>query len=133
MSTNDTFLAVFLGSKTSSRMKVWIDLSESEQRAKEQDVIVAWKPYIANHHGASVPHHHFPEPPSFHHLSGRVLVSDAGSANSRLLIGSFICSSIGERTNRPLDRLVDRQYFGNRTVPKDLGPLPLTGSGLVLD
>ena len=37
MSTNDTYLAVFLGSKTSARMKTWMALPEVERRAKEHD------------------------------------------------------------------------------------------------
>jgi hypothetical protein len=45
---------VFLGSKTSSRMKAWIALSESERRAKEQEGIAAWKAWIAKHQGATV-------------------------------------------------------------------------------
>jgi hypothetical protein len=36
MSTNDTFLAVFLGSKTSAKMAAWNALSEAERRAREQ-------------------------------------------------------------------------------------------------
>jgi hypothetical protein len=39
MSTNDTYLAVFLGSKTSPRMKTWMALPEAERRAKEQEGI----------------------------------------------------------------------------------------------
>ncbi len=35
MSTG-TYLAVFLGSKTSSRMSAWTALPEAERRAKEQ-------------------------------------------------------------------------------------------------
>jgi hypothetical protein len=54
MSTNDTFLAVFLGHKTSSRMKAWMALPESERRAKEQEGIAAWKAWIAKHQGATV-------------------------------------------------------------------------------
>jgi hypothetical protein len=40
---NDTYLAVFLGSKTSSRMEAWMALSEAERRAKEQEGMAAWK------------------------------------------------------------------------------------------
>jgi hypothetical protein len=50
MSTNDTYLAVFLGSKTSPRMKAWMALSETERRAKEQEGIVAWKAWMQQHH-----------------------------------------------------------------------------------
>ena len=43
MSTNDTFLAVFLGSKTNAKMAAWNALPEAERRAKEQQGIAAWK------------------------------------------------------------------------------------------
>jgi len=52
MTTNDTYLAVFLGSKTSPRMKAWMALPESERRAKEQEGIAAWKAWVENHHAA---------------------------------------------------------------------------------
>jgi hypothetical protein len=50
MSKNDTFLAVFLGSKTSARMKAWRALPEAERRAKEQQGIAAWKAWMEEHH-----------------------------------------------------------------------------------
>jgi len=53
MSTNDTYLAVFLGSKTNPRMQAWMALPEAERRAKEKDGIAAWKAWIAKH-GAAV-------------------------------------------------------------------------------
>ena len=37
MSTNETYLAVFLGSKTSPRMAAWNALPEEERRAKMQE------------------------------------------------------------------------------------------------
>jgi hypothetical protein len=43
MSTNNTYLAVFLGSKTSSRMTEWNALPEDERQAKTQEGIAAWK------------------------------------------------------------------------------------------
>ena len=43
MSTNDTFLAIFLGSKTSPRMAAWNSLSEEVRRTKMQEGIAAWK------------------------------------------------------------------------------------------
>src|SRR3981189_1351520 len=49
MSTNDTYLAVFLGSKTSSRMKAWMALPEAERRAKEGEGMAAWKAWIEKH------------------------------------------------------------------------------------
>src|SRR3979490_1962445 len=52
MSTNDTYLAVFLGSKTSPRMKTWMALSEAERRAKEHAGIAAWKAWVDKHRAA---------------------------------------------------------------------------------
>ena len=52
MSTNDTYLAVFLGSKTSPRMKAWMALPEAERRAKEQEGMAAWKAWVEKHHAA---------------------------------------------------------------------------------
>ena len=52
MTTNDTYLAVFLGSKTSSRMKAWMALPEAERRAKEQEGMAAWKAWVEKHHAA---------------------------------------------------------------------------------
>ncbi|MGH7087732.1 MAG: YciI family protein [Stellaceae bacterium] len=54
MSTNDTFLAVFLGSKTSPRMKAWMALPEAERRSKEQDGMAAWKSWMEQHQAAVV-------------------------------------------------------------------------------
>ena len=52
MATNDTYLAVFLGSKTSSRMKAWMALPGAERRAKEQQGMAAWKAWVETHHAA---------------------------------------------------------------------------------
>jgi hypothetical protein len=54
MSTNDTFLAVFLGSRTSSKWAAWNALSETERRAKEQAGMAAWKAWVDKHHAAIV-------------------------------------------------------------------------------
>ena len=54
MNTNDTFLAVFLGSKTSPKWAIWNALSEAERRAKEQHGIAAWKAWVEQHQGAIV-------------------------------------------------------------------------------
>src|SRR5438270_10742666 len=53
MTTDDTYLAVFLGSKTSSRMNAWKALPEAERRAKEQEGLAAWKAWVEKH-GAAV-------------------------------------------------------------------------------
>jgi len=52
VTTNDTYLAVFLGSKTSPRMKAWMALPEAERRAKEQEGIAAWKAWVGKHQTA---------------------------------------------------------------------------------
>ena len=54
MSTNNTYLAVFLGSKNSSRMAAWNALPESERRAKEQEGMAGWKAWVEKHHAAIV-------------------------------------------------------------------------------
>ena len=51
MST-DTYLAVFLGSKTSPKWAAWNALSESERKAKEQEGMAAWKGWVEKHQGA---------------------------------------------------------------------------------
>jgi hypothetical protein len=43
MSNDNTFLAVFLGSKTSSKMSEWNALHEDERRARQQKGMAAWK------------------------------------------------------------------------------------------
>ena len=54
MSTNDTFLAIFLGSKTSARMTAWNALSEEARHTKMQEGIAAWKAWVEKHHAAIV-------------------------------------------------------------------------------
>jgi len=54
MSTNDTFLAVFLGSKNSAKWAAWNALSETERKAREMRGISAWKGWIEKHKGAIV-------------------------------------------------------------------------------
>ncbi len=52
MSTSNTFLAVFLGSKTSPRRAAWDAMPEADRRAKEKEGIAAWKSWIEKHHAA---------------------------------------------------------------------------------
>ena len=52
MSTNESYLAVFLGSKASPRMKAWMALPEAERRAKEQQGMAAWKAWVEEHQAA---------------------------------------------------------------------------------
>jgi hypothetical protein len=54
MSTNDTFLAVFLGSRTSPKWAAWNALSDAERRAKEQQGFAAWKAWAEKHQGVIV-------------------------------------------------------------------------------
>ena len=54
MSTNNTYLAVFLGSKTSPRMMEWNALPEGERQAKKQEGIAAWKSWSEKHQAAIV-------------------------------------------------------------------------------
>lgn len=51
MST-DTYLAVFLGSKTSPQWAKWNAMSETERKAKEQEGMAAWKGWVEKHQGA---------------------------------------------------------------------------------
>ena len=41
MSTDNTFLAAYLGDKNSPRMAAWIALSETDRRAKEHESMLA--------------------------------------------------------------------------------------------
>lgn len=53
MSTN-TYLAVFLGSKTSPKMAAWTALPEEQRRANEHEGMAAWKAWVEKHHSAIV-------------------------------------------------------------------------------
>jgi hypothetical protein len=54
MSTNNTYLAVFLGSKTSARTAAWNALPEADRRAKEREGMAAWKAWVEKHQAAIV-------------------------------------------------------------------------------
>jgi hypothetical protein len=54
MSTNNTYLAVFLGSKTSPQRAAWDALSETDRRAKEREGMLAWKAWVEKHQAAIV-------------------------------------------------------------------------------
>jgi hypothetical protein len=51
MST-DTYLAVFLGSKSSAKWAAWNAMSDTERKAKEQQGMAAWKAWVEKHQGA---------------------------------------------------------------------------------
>jgi hypothetical protein len=54
MDTNNTYLAVFLGSKSSPKATVWSALPEAERGAKAQEGTAAWKAWVEKHHAAIV-------------------------------------------------------------------------------
>jgi hypothetical protein len=54
MNTTDTYLAVFLTSKTSPRMTAWKALPEAGRQAKQQEGIAAWKAWAEKHRAAIV-------------------------------------------------------------------------------
>ena len=54
MSINDTFLAVFLGSKTSAKMAAWNALPEAERRLREQQGFASWKAWVEKHQSSLV-------------------------------------------------------------------------------
>lgn len=54
MSANNTYLAVFLGSKTSPRALAWNAMPEAEQGTRAQAGIAAWKAWAEKHHAAIV-------------------------------------------------------------------------------
>ncbi len=54
MSTNNTYLGVFLGSKTSPRRAAWDGLPEGDRRAKEREGMAAWKAWVEKHQSSIV-------------------------------------------------------------------------------
>jgi hypothetical protein len=54
MSTNDTYLAVFTGGKSSPRRVAWDALPESERRVKEREGVMAWKAWVDRNQGVIV-------------------------------------------------------------------------------
>ena len=54
MSPNNTYLAVFIGSKTSANRKSWDALPEAMRRARESEGMTAWKAWVEKHHGVIV-------------------------------------------------------------------------------
>lgn len=49
MSTEHTFLAIYLGSMTGSKMAAWRALPEAERKAKEQEGMAAWHGWVEKH------------------------------------------------------------------------------------
>ncbi len=54
MSTNNTYLAIFLGSKTSPRRAAWDALPEGDRRTREREGMAAWKAWVEKHHASIV-------------------------------------------------------------------------------
>jgi hypothetical protein len=54
MSTDNTYLDIFLGSKTSPRWAAWQALPETERKAKEREGMSAWKRWVEQHQAAIV-------------------------------------------------------------------------------
>jgi hypothetical protein len=54
MSTDNIYLAVFLGNKNSPRFAAWMALPEAERRAKEREGMFAWKGWVEKHQAAIV-------------------------------------------------------------------------------
>ena len=54
MSTNDSYLAVFLGSKTSAKWAAWNSLPDAERKAREMRGMAAWKAWVERHQSSLV-------------------------------------------------------------------------------
>ena len=51
---SDTFLAIFLGSKTSPQMAAWSELPEAARLARQQEGMAAWKAWLDKNQAAIV-------------------------------------------------------------------------------
>ena len=54
MTSNNTYLAVFLGSKTSPRRKAWDALPAADRKTREREGIAAWHAWTEKHKDAIV-------------------------------------------------------------------------------
>jgi hypothetical protein len=54
MSASNTYLAVFLGTKTGPRRAAWDALPEADRRAKEREGMAAWHAWVEKHQAAIV-------------------------------------------------------------------------------
>ena len=54
MSTNDTYLTVFLSNKTSPRWQAWYAMSDDERRAKDEEGLAALKVWDEKHQDSIV-------------------------------------------------------------------------------
>lgn len=55
MSMNNTYLAVFPGSKTSPKWKAWQALPEEDRCVKEREGMLAWKAWMEKNNAAVIP------------------------------------------------------------------------------
>ena len=81
MSTENTYLAVFIGSPTSPKMDAWNALPEAERREKERAGMSAWMAWVQQHQGDLVA---MGGP-----LGKTKAVSDAGVADIRNAMSAF--------------------------------------------
>jgi hypothetical protein len=54
MAATDSYLAVFLGSRTNPRMTAWMALPDAERRAAEQKGMAAWKAWAETNQASIV-------------------------------------------------------------------------------
>ncbi len=54
MSTNNTYLAVYLGRKTSPQMLAWNALPEKQRLVKQQEGVAAWNAWVEKHRAVIV-------------------------------------------------------------------------------
>jgi hypothetical protein len=52
MTASNTYLAVFLGSKTGAKRKAWDALPEAERKVKERQGMSAWMAWVEKHRDA---------------------------------------------------------------------------------
>ena len=52
--SDNTYLAVFLGSKSSSRRMAWDALSQDQRKAREREGMASWKAWVERHQPAIV-------------------------------------------------------------------------------
>jgi hypothetical protein len=54
MSTDNTYLAIFLGSKTGPKWAAWNALPEAERRSREREGMMAWHAWVEKHQAVIV-------------------------------------------------------------------------------
>jgi hypothetical protein len=54
VTANDTYLAIFLGSKTSPKITAWNALPEAERLARQKEGIAAWKAWVGKYEASIV-------------------------------------------------------------------------------